>query len=56
MLSILLIRSKYFAFSDWFKAPGARLILDSQLVLTKFGKCEQCTLDFMVYFPVNEAA
>ena len=41
-----------FAVSDWFQPPGQFY----QLLLTVFGRCEQYTIDSMVYMIGNEAA
>ena len=40
-----IIHPKHAPFSDWFKG---------QLVLTIFGRCEQYTIDSMIYFIGNE--
>ena len=41
-----------FAVSGWFQPPGQFY----QLLLTVFGRCEQYTIDSMVYMIGNEAA
>ena len=46
-----IIHSKYFAvFKDWLPPPPPRLILHKQMVLIKFGRCEQYIIDSKVYF------
>ena len=49
---IIIINSKYFAVSDWLKSSAWFFL--NQPVLTKFGRCQQCTINSKVYLLGNE--
>ena len=49
---IIIINSKYFTFSDWLKSSAWFFL--NQRVLTKFGRCQQYTINSKVYLLGNE--
>ena len=52
VIIIIIINSKYFAVSDWLKSSASFFL--NQPVLTKFGRCQQYTINSKVYLLGNE--